>query len=63
VAKRHVVKRKQTGCKTVCAIDAVATPGHPEIQYTAGASSEGLRQGSVILLLGALWMSLVFSCM
>jgi beta-glucanase (GH16 family) len=63
VTRRDVVRRKQTGCKTVCAIDAVATPGHPEITYTAGASSEGLSQGSVILLLGTLWMWLVFSWM
>jgi beta-glucanase (GH16 family) len=61
VTKRDLVKRKKKGCKTVCAIDAVATPGYPEIKYTAGASAEGIRQGSVVLLLGALWLSVVFS--
>jgi beta-glucanase (GH16 family) len=59
--RRDLGKRKQAGCKVVCAIDAVATPGFPEIKYTAGALSEGMRQSSVVLLLGALSMSLMYS--
>jgi beta-glucanase (GH16 family) len=58
-SKRDLDKRHSSGCKTVCALDAVTTPGFPEITYTAGAP-EGVRQASVVLLLGALWMSLLF---
>lgn len=50
-----LVKRREKGCKVVCAVDGVNRTGWPEVRFEAGGDRIGTGWTTVIPLFLAIW--------